>query len=155
MSEPKRLGGIIHTYQKYDPQNFPSPTQPPPDLVSPAFEHMLAYGSMRELTRRGAGPGGPARSQPDRRPGPEPGSADGNAPRAEAEDPGDLRDRSACKHEAAERYPRAGPGDASRPPSWTSAFAQAFEEEQLYDLERLWYRAGDERERVRPATGAA
>src|SRR5581483_11813766 len=23
---------------------------PPPDLVSPAFEHLLAYGSLRELT---------------------------------------------------------------------------------------------------------
>src|SRR6185437_11956255 len=44
------LGGVIHTYQKFDPQNFPSPTQPPPDLVSGAFEHLLAYGSMRELT---------------------------------------------------------------------------------------------------------
>ena len=44
------LGGIIHTYQKFDPHNFPSPTAEPPDLVSPAFEHMLAYGSMRELT---------------------------------------------------------------------------------------------------------
>ena len=46
----KSIGGIIHTYQRYDPQRFPSPTQPPPDLVSPAFEHMLAYGSLRELT---------------------------------------------------------------------------------------------------------
>ena len=44
------LGGVIHTYQRYDPRNFPPPTQPPPDLVSPAFEHMLAYGDMRELT---------------------------------------------------------------------------------------------------------
>src|SRR5215212_3411269 len=43
-------GGIIHTYQKFDPVNFPSPTQPPPDLVSPAFEHMLQYGNMRRLT---------------------------------------------------------------------------------------------------------
>ncbi|HEY2147087.1 MAG TPA: hypothetical protein VGH32_04070 [Pirellulales bacterium] len=50
MSKSRPLGGIIHTYQKYDPKNFPSPTQPPPDLVSPAFEHMLMYGSMRELT---------------------------------------------------------------------------------------------------------
>ena len=48
--DPHALGGIIHTYQKYDPKNFPSPTQPPPDLVSPAFEHLLAYGSLRELT---------------------------------------------------------------------------------------------------------
>ena len=46
----KSIGGIIHTYQRYDPQRFPSPTEPPPDLVSPAFEHMLAYGSLRELT---------------------------------------------------------------------------------------------------------
>src|SRR4051794_26238588 len=44
------LGGVIHTYQKYDPKTLPSPTQPPPDMVSGAFEHLLAYGSMRELT---------------------------------------------------------------------------------------------------------
>ncbi len=39
MNERPGLGGVIHTYQKYDPKNLPSPTQPPPDLVSPAFEH--------------------------------------------------------------------------------------------------------------------
>src|SRR5947209_13880379 len=50
MSQRDRLGGIIHTYQKYDPAEFPSPTAPPPDLVSPAFEHLLHYGNMRRLT---------------------------------------------------------------------------------------------------------
>src|ERR1700756_4811114 len=50
MSDPTRLGGVIHTYQKYDPVEFPSPTAPPPDLVSPAFEHLLTYGSTRRLT---------------------------------------------------------------------------------------------------------
>ncbi|HPD30046.1 MAG TPA: hypothetical protein PLL20_08640 [Phycisphaerae bacterium] len=44
------LGGVIHTYQKFNPKSFPSPTSPPPDVVSPAFQHMLVYGSMRELT---------------------------------------------------------------------------------------------------------
>ncbi len=44
------VGGVIHTYQKYDPRNFPSPTQPPPDLVSGAMEHMLYYGGRRELS---------------------------------------------------------------------------------------------------------
>ena len=34
-------GGIIHVYQKYDPIRFPSPTTPPPDMVSSAFDHML------------------------------------------------------------------------------------------------------------------
>ncbi|MFN5950070.1 MAG: hypothetical protein ACK43N_16370, partial [Pirellulaceae bacterium] len=45
-----KLGGIIHTYQKYNPAEFPSPLQPPPDLVSPAFEQALQYGSFRKLT---------------------------------------------------------------------------------------------------------
>ncbi len=35
--ETQDLGGIIHTYQKFDPAEFPSPTAPPPDLVSPAL----------------------------------------------------------------------------------------------------------------------
>ena len=46
----RRHGGIIHTYQKYDARRFPSPTQPPPDMVSPAFDHMLMFGSSRKLT---------------------------------------------------------------------------------------------------------
>src|SRR6516225_9155840 len=50
MSTRDKLGGIIHTYQKYDPAEFPSPTAPPPDLVSPAFQHLLYYGSTRRLT---------------------------------------------------------------------------------------------------------
>ena len=45
-----RPGGVIHAYQKYDPTHFPPPTQPPPDLVSPAFEQALMYGNYRELT---------------------------------------------------------------------------------------------------------
>ena len=49
MREPQ-VGGIIHTYQRYDPKNFPSPTQPPPDVVSGAFDHLLTYGSLRELS---------------------------------------------------------------------------------------------------------
>ena len=45
-----RHGGIIHSYQKYDPRRFPSPTQPPPDVVSSAFEYFMAFGNARELT---------------------------------------------------------------------------------------------------------
>src|SRR3954453_17395710 len=50
MANRETLGGVIHTYQRYDPAKFPSPTQPPPDLVSPAMEHMLMFGEHRELT---------------------------------------------------------------------------------------------------------
>ncbi len=44
------IGGVIHTYQKYNPSEFPSPSAEPPDMVSGAFEHALAYGKYRELT---------------------------------------------------------------------------------------------------------
>lgn len=50
MTRKTQLGGVVHTYQKYDPGRFPSPTQPPPDIVSQAFEHALMYGEFRELT---------------------------------------------------------------------------------------------------------
>jgi uncharacterized protein with von Willebrand factor type A (vWA) domain len=43
-------GGIIHTYQKYDPVRFPSPTAPPPDLVMPLYEHLLRFGDASEYT---------------------------------------------------------------------------------------------------------
>src|SRR3954451_24568639 len=50
MSTRDQHDGIIHTYQEYDPAEFPSPTAPPPDLVTPAFEHLLFYGNTRRLT---------------------------------------------------------------------------------------------------------
>src|ERR687884_2362870 len=50
MSTHQTPGGVIHTYQKFDPVNFPSPTAPPPDLASPAMEHLLFYGNTRRLT---------------------------------------------------------------------------------------------------------
>ena len=135
---PRRLGGIIHTYQKYDPQKFPSPTQPPPDLVSPAFEHMLMYGNMRELTEE-------------------------ELARAVKLDPSQfaalgpsiesllelLRERKRkilstyetrkVVEEARTRYRELG--QRLKPPKRTRMlFQQGFEEEQIYDLERLWYR---------------
>src|SRR5215831_17709511 len=50
MSSRDTLGGIIHTYQKYDPVHLPGPNVPPPDVVSHAFEHLLFYGNTRRLT---------------------------------------------------------------------------------------------------------
>jgi len=50
MANRETLGGIIHTYQQYDPQKFPSPTAPPPDVTGSAMEHLLMYGDMEEFT---------------------------------------------------------------------------------------------------------
>jgi uncharacterized protein with von Willebrand factor type A (vWA) domain len=49
-NEAQTPGGIVHTYQKYDPVHFPSPTAPPPDLVSPLYNHLLEFGGSDEFT---------------------------------------------------------------------------------------------------------
>ena len=137
------LGGVIHTYQKYDPKNFPSPTQPPPDLVSPAFEHMLAYGSMRELTDE----------ELARAIRLDPSQIAGLGPSLEALMEM-LRERKrkiletyetskALKH-ARQDYRSLG-GNMKPPKQLRHQFERGFEEEQLRELERLWYQAGDER----------
>ena len=43
-------GGIIHTDLGYNPRDYPMPTAAAPDMVGPAFEHMLAYGSLEHLS---------------------------------------------------------------------------------------------------------
>lgn len=45
-----QAGGLVYTYRKYDPLRFPPPAGEAPDLVSPAFEHLLTFGSARRLT---------------------------------------------------------------------------------------------------------
>ena len=136
-------GGIIHIYQKYDPQNLPSPLQQPPDLVSEAFNHMLAYGSLRELSEEDL-----ARAVKI-----DPRQIAGLGPSIESLMEM-LRERKRkilatyetdhVQAEAAGRYRDFGEG--IQPPRGIKArYQRAFDEEQLYELERLWYHAEDER----------
>ena len=106
MASSRQLGGVIHTYQKYDPRHFPSPTQPPPDLVSSAFEHMLMYGSMRELSEEELARA--VRLDPSQIAGLGPSleALREMLPRAEAQDSRDVRDR---------QRPRRRRASASRP----------------------------------------
>jgi uncharacterized protein with von Willebrand factor type A (vWA) domain len=145
MSSRDRIGGIVHTYQKYDPRNFPSPTTPPPDVVSGAFEHMLAYGSLRQLTDEEL-----ARAIRI-----DPSQIAGLGPSLETLMEM-LRERKrkilqtyetdGVQDQAARRYRELG-REIESPHALRRFFQKAFEEEQLYDLERLWYRADDERGR--------
>ena len=142
-SRKEHLGGIIHTYQKFDPVKFPSPTAPPPDLVSPAFEHLLHYGSMRRLTEEEL-----ARAVHI-----DPSQIAGLGPSIEAltEMLSQRKQRILETYETGQVqseahhnfHDRAGqmkpPGKLARP------FQQAVQQEQLHELEDLWYRAGDER----------
>jgi uncharacterized protein with von Willebrand factor type A (vWA) domain len=137
------LGGVIHTYQRYDPQKFPSPTQPPPDLVSSAFEHILAYGDMSELTeeelaravhldvRQIAGLGPSLESLRQMLLERKKKILETWETKRVVEETRKTFEQSAAK--------------SVPPKELAQAFQKAVKEEQIRDLERLWYRAGDER----------
>lgn len=51
MTTPRRHdGGLVHAYLGYDPKNFPSPTAPPPDVAGAAFDYAMHYGDLDGLT---------------------------------------------------------------------------------------------------------
>jgi uncharacterized protein with von Willebrand factor type A (vWA) domain len=135
--------GIVHTYLKYDPVKFPGPSQPPPDMVSPLMNQMMAYGDMRELT-------------------------DEELARAVKLDPsqfqnlgpslemmmGILEDRKqkiletyetkSVVREAKKVFHKAAKKGPQPPEKLRSLHKEAVQQEQLYDLERLFYAVGDD-----------
>lgn len=139
----KPLGGIVHLYQKYDPQQFPSPTQPPPDLVSAAFDHALTYGSMRRLSDEELARA--IKLDPSQFAGLGPSLESLLAILRERKrrilekyDPQPAR-RSARKAYSQE-VGQVDPPDRLRP-----RYEKAIRDEQIYDFERLWYASGDDR----------
>lgn len=145
MTSREDLGGVIHTYRKYDPKSFPSPRQEPPDLVSGAFEHMLLTGDLRELTDE----------ELARAVRLDPSQIAGLGPSIEAlrqmleELKRKLLERYETEHVqklADQQYQKSGVG-VKPPRAAKGAFREAFKYEQLRDLERLWYRAGDDQSR--------
>ena len=137
------LGGVIHTYQGYDPGNFPPPTREPPDMVSGAFEHMLAFGSTRRLTAE----------ELARAVHLDPSEIKGFGPSIDALiamllerkakilakwETFTVQDRT--RRDFHERAAQMQP-----PAELRKRFERLVREEQLRDLEALWYRAGDER----------
>ncbi len=142
MTTPQPLGGIIHTYQKFDPVNFPSPTAPPPDMVSPAFEHLMMYGSLRELTEEELAR--LVRIDPSQLAG------FGASLEALMEM---LRERKRKiletyeteRVEAEARQNFVDQAGRTQPPGkLAQRFNEAVKEEQLHDLEQLWYKAEHE-----------
>lgn len=148
MSKDSRrpLGGVIHAYQGYDPQNIPSPLAESPDLVSGAFDHMLAFGSLRELTDE----------QLARAVKLDPSQIAGLGPSLDSLIARLLERRrrilekyetDRVQGEAAQRYWEFGrsvqPPDAMR-----KVFREAFQGEQLFQLERLWYRCDGDRSQL-------
>lgn len=143
MNSRDRLGGIIHTYQKFDPKNFPSPTAPPPDMVSGAFEHLLAYGSLRELTAEELA--NAIELDPSQIAGMGP-SLDALRAMLEERKRKILAEYETRKVQrlASDRYQQLGKG-VDPPGKLRDEFRRSFGNEQLRELERLFYRAGDDR----------
>src|SRR5437868_9683421 len=135
-------GGVVHTYQRYDPVNFPSPTAPPPDLVSPLMEHMLNFGDTDEFTEEqlanaihldasqiaGLGPSIDALKEM-------------------------LLERkrkiletyeTKAAQKAAEKAFRDTAQQVTPPKKLAPDFRKAVKEEQLADLESLYFRTGDD-----------
>jgi uncharacterized protein with von Willebrand factor type A (vWA) domain len=142
MTKPNELGGIIHTYQKYDPLSFPSPSQPPPDLVSAAFEQMLAYGEQQEFTEEELA--NMVKIDPSQI-----GGMIANIDFLKQK----LQDRkkqilatyeTKKVQKLAEKEFRTTANAVKPPKNIEKEFREAVKEEQLYELENLYYRAGRE-----------
>ncbi len=133
------VGGIVHTYQQYDPAQFPPPGQSAPDVVSPAFEHMLQWGSMREFTEEELA--NAIRLDP--------GQFAGLGPSLESliamlEE---HRRRILAKYETDTVRERASQQFAEStkrvhpPAEFRKQLHRIFRTEQVYQLEHLWYQA--------------
>lgn len=148
-SEPKRRdsknyrpGGIIHAYQKYDPTQFPPPTQPPPDLVSPAFEQALMYGQYRELSEEELARA--VRLDPSQIAGLGPSL---DMLRAMLEDRKrkilEAYETQTVEKKARRSYEKAAK-NLKVPREMEAAYRRAITQQQPYLIEHLWYRTGDD-----------
>ncbi|MGL4513486.1 MAG: hypothetical protein ACRCT8_10375 [Lacipirellulaceae bacterium] len=142
MANRETLGGVIHAYQKYDPMRFPSPTAPPPDVVSAAFEHALMFGERRELTEEELARA--VRLDPSQIAGLGPSI---DALRAMLEE----RKRKILERyetrKARKRAHKALHSEATAvtpPAKFADRFRGAVKQEQIRDLERLYYATGDD-----------
>ena len=139
------LGGIVHSYQAYDPARIPSPRPPQIDLVSPAMEHLLEYGELDDLT-------------PEELAGAvllDPEQIRGLGPSIESL----KRMLEARKRKILEHWDAAGARKRARtafreaaakikpPAKHKEIFHRAVREEQLRLLERLWYAQDDDQSR--------
>ena len=139
------LGGIVHSYQRYDPARIPPPRPPQVDLVTPAMEHMLEFGDLDDLTEEQLADAVILDPEQIKGLGP-------SLMRMIEE----LEDR---RRKLLERYET----DSVRKKAWKAflaaaqqvqppaklrdAFSRAVREEQIRQLERLWYAQGDDQSR--------
>jgi uncharacterized protein with von Willebrand factor type A (vWA) domain len=136
------LGGVVHRYQKYDPARIPPPRAPEADLVSPAMEHLLEFGSIDELTDEQLAEAIVL----------DPSQIKGFGPSIESL----KRQLEERRRKILERYEtdrvqkqsrkavKAAAERADPPAKHREAFHRAVRDGQLRQLERLWYAQDDD-----------
>ena len=139
----RRIGGVLHTYLKFDPRKFPSPTQPPPDLVSPWINEWMAYGNQRELTEEELARAIRIDPSQFKNFGP---SLDRIQAMLE-----ERKEKILAQYETAtvqqrakkrfQKTARRGPRPLDRD---REDYREAIQQEQIYQLEQLWYKQGDD-----------
>jgi uncharacterized protein with von Willebrand factor type A (vWA) domain len=146
---PASCGGVIHTYRGYDPVRFPLPAAKPPDLVTPAFEHMLEYGSLRHFSEEELAQA--IELDPSQITGLGPSISSLLAMLEERRRRILETWETSAVRRLADAAVRGAAAGAAPPRHLRERFERAVREEQIADLERLWYEV-DESGR-RPGAG--
>ena len=142
MNDKEKIGGVLHTYTKYDPVKFPSPTQPMPDVVSPLMDQMMAYGTPRQLTEEELANAIKLDPEQFKNMGP---SLDMIKAMLEEQRRKILETyETKTVQEEAKKVFRKKSKQATIPKDLKAAYKEAVNREQLYDLENIWYKINDD-----------
>jgi len=139
------LGGIVHSYQRYDPVRIPPPRPPQIDLVTPAMEHMLEFGDIDELSEQQLAEAVMLDPEQIKGLGPSLGRM--------IEELEARKQKILARHEAdsvrkkARKAFHAAAQQVQPPSKHREAFQRAVREEQIRQLERLWYAQDDDQSR--------
>lgn len=144
MATRNTLGGIVHTYQRYDPARIPPPRPPETDLASAMMEHALAVGDLEEIELTPEQLADAIVLDPEQ--------IAGLGPSIESLERKlkEMRQKILERYEVASVRKRArrtfhdAASHAKPPAVHRDAFYRAVREEQLRRLERLWYAQDDD-----------
>ncbi|RIK66706.1 MAG: hypothetical protein DCC65_08970 [Planctomycetota bacterium] len=132
-------GGIVHTYLGYDPQRFPMPASQAPDLVTPAFEHLLESGTLRDFSEEELAEA--IELDPSQISGLGPSVSSLLAMLEERKRRIlETYEVSAAREESERAFLEAG-ARMKPPKEFATAFQRALKTRQIAELERMWYRA--------------
>ena len=143
MPDKKKIGGVVQTYMKYDPVKFPSPTQPPPDFVSPMMNQMMAYGSMRELTEEELARAVRLDPEQFKNLGPSLEMMKNVLEERKRKILATYETKT-VQIKARQNFHKHAKNAPEIPTEMREFHREAIQQEQLYDLERLYYQVGDD-----------